>query len=229
VGHRLHGTSSRRALLLAVAMLVSCGLGAAAPLGAASAVVQRCGGAAHAMPCGEGVRFTVTEGPLGVVAPASLNWTATLDGYNQAVVDTNAADMKYSVFNMTGTGAGWAVTAKVMPLAGGAGPALPATLGFATNGDPSDNSSTKAPTSTCATASRCIPAKPRGTVAFPVGIPSTASHTAPPAVIYDAAPGSGMGAVVIGKVGWWLNIPANTKAGAYTSTITLTLTSGPTS
>jgi hypothetical protein len=59
-----------------------------------------------------------------------------------------------------------------------------------------------------------------------VEIPIAASGTAPPAAIYDA-PDSGTGAIVIGNVGWWRNILASTQAGLYSSTITLTVSSGP--
>jgi hypothetical protein len=35
-----------------------------------------------------------------------------------------------------------------------------------------------------------------------------------------------MGAIVL-TTDWWLDIPANTYAGTYTDTITLTISSGP--
>jgi hypothetical protein len=60
----------------------------------------------------------------------------------------------------------------------------------------------------------------------------TTAATAPTAVnIYDTAAATGLGSITIGigalPVGWWVNVPANTKAGTYTSTISLTLVSGP--
>jgi hypothetical protein len=42
-----------------------------------------------------------------------------------------------------------------------------------------------------------------------------------------------MGQVVIGgstaahPVGWWVNVPASATAGSYTSTVTMTIISGP--
>ena len=48
-----------------------------------------------------------------------------------------------------------------------------------------------------------------------------------PVAIYDATAGSGMGAIVIADVGWWLNIPANARVDTCTSTITLAIVSGP--
>jgi hypothetical protein len=51
--------------------------------------------------------------------------------------------------------------------------------------------------------------------------------------IYDASATTGLGSVTIGgssaanPVGWWLNVPANTLAGTYTSTVTVDIISGP--
>ena len=60
---------------------------------------------------------------------------------------------------------------------------------------------------------------------------STAA-TAPTAVnIYDTAAATGLGSITIGvgalPVGWWVNVPGSTKAGTYTSTISLTIISAP--
>ena len=171
---------------------------------------------------------SIVAGSVSIAAPDALTWTAILDGRNQAVVDTNSADMTYSVSDFSGAGAGWTVTAEATPFTvGAAGPALPSTGILYTNGDPSDESSEMAPTSACVSNSNCIPAAPTGTVAYPVEIPISASGTATPAVIYDAAPDSGTGAIVIGNVGWWLNVPASAQGGIYTSMITLNISSEP--
>jgi len=60
-----------------------------------------------------------------------------------------------------------------------------------------------------------------------VQITVAGSGTGQPVVIYDAKAGSGIGAIVIADVGWWLNIPANARKDTYTSTITLAIDSGP--
>ena len=123
----------------------------------------------------------IIAGPLSITVPAALTWSAILDGQNQAVVDTNVSAMTYSVLDFSGTGGGWTVTAEATPFTSGAtGLALPSTGVFYTNGDPSDESSTTAPTSACASNSSCIPAAPTATVAYPVEIPVAASGTAHP-------------------------------------------------
>ena len=70
---------------------------------------------------------------------------------------------------------------------------------------------------------------PTDSVPRPVTIPTscgTTGTTCTPATVVNAAPTSGMGAVVLGTY-WWLTIPGNAHAGTYTSTITLTVSSGP--
>lgn len=48
-----------------------------------------------------------------------------------------------------------------------------------------------------------------------------------PVNIYDSSATTGLGSIDVSSVGWWLNVPSNTAAGAYTSTVTLELVSGP--
>jgi hypothetical protein len=67
---------------------------------------------------------------------------------------------------------------------------------------------------------------------YPVAI-TTAASSPPASDIYDASATTGLGSVTIGgssaanPVGWWLNVPANTLAGTYTSTVTVDIISGP--
>jgi hypothetical protein len=67
---------------------------------------------------------------------------------------------------------------------------------------------------------------------FPVAITTAAS--APTAfVIYDANAATGTVSIAVGgstaanPVGWWLNVPGNTKAGTYTSTIAMAVVTAP--
>jgi hypothetical protein len=62
---------------------------------------------------------------------------------------------------------------------------------------------------------------------------NTASSSPPPFTLYDTASGTGVGQITLGgssatyPIGWWMNVPANAHAGTYTSTMTLTVVSGP--
>jgi hypothetical protein len=60
----------------------------------------------------------------------------------------------------------------------------------------------------------------------------TATTTPTAYKIYSAAAATGLGSIVIGlpgtnPVGWWINLPGNTKPGIYTSTVTLGVVSAP--
>ena len=62
---------------------------------------------------------------------------------------------------------------------------------------------------------------------------TTAASSPTPATVYDVSAGSGLGPVTLGghsaanPVGWWINVPANARAGSYTSTVTVAVVSGP--
>ena len=85
-----------------------------------------------------------------------------------------------------------------------------------------------APSSSCV--KTCT--RPSDTVTYPVAI-TTAASAPPAATVYDTPPGTGDDAIILGghsaadPVGWWINVPANTRVGTYTSTVTLTIVSGP--
>jgi hypothetical protein len=166
-------------------------------------------------------------GPLTLTSPASLGWAATLNGNNQSVTDTVLGDQQLTANDATGTGAGWHITVSATTFTNGTH-TLADTGTFVVTGSISSAAASSAPTSSCVTS--CTP--PGDTTTYPVAI-TTASSSPPAANIYDAAAGSGSGAITLGghsaadPVGWWVNVPANAMAGAYTSTVTLAVVSGP--
>jgi hypothetical protein len=99
-----------------------------------------------------------------------------------------------------------------------------------TTGSVTSVSAITAPTATCAAGTTCT--LPTDSTTYPVAI--TTAATSPTAVtVYDTAANTGVGQVVIGgsaqadPLGWWLDVPANASAGAYTSTVTLAIVSAP--
>ncbi|GHE38301.1 hypothetical protein GCM10017673_45820 [Streptosporangium violaceochromogenes] len=209
-------------------------LGAVVVMVAGSVVLLS--GRAGAAPCDPGspagdctltATVTLTAGPLTLAAPASLSLATTLNGTDQNLVDTTAADQQYTVNDATGSGAGWHVTTSATTFTNGT-QTLPDSGTFLTNGSTSSVSSTNAPSSTCV--GTCT--LPTNSITYPVAI-TTAATSPTPVTIYNAAAASGLGAVVIGgstaanPVGWWVRIPANAASGSYTSTVTMAIVSGP--
>ena len=170
---------------------------------------------------------TLSAGTLTLTSPSSLTWATTLVGLNQSLVDTSAADQQYTVNDATGSGAGWHVTTSATTFTSGSH-TLPNSGTFSTNGSTTSVSATTAPSATC-TATCTLPTN---STTYPVAI-TTASSSPTPVTVYDTAAGTGLGQVVIGgstaanPIGWWVNIPASTVAGTYTSTITMEVISGP--
>lgn len=217
------------ARLTAGVLLVS----GAALLGTTAAWAGACGGAVTAgTSCTLTGTFGLSAGSMTATSPSSLGWTGTVTGLDQQLVDSTAADQGYSVTDASGSAPGWHVTLTATQFTTGGG--SPSTLGntgtFSTNASLTSLAATTAPTAACATGSTCT--LPTDTTTYPVAI--TTAATSPTAVtIYDASAGTGAGKINIGgsaaanPVGWWLNVPGNTPAGSYTSTITLELISGP--
>jgi hypothetical protein len=171
--------------------------------------------------------LTVTAGTLTLTSPASLTWAATLNGLDQSVVDVISGDQQYTVDDATGSGAGWHVTTSATTFTNGSH-TLPDTGTFVTTGSVTSIAATTAPTATCA--ATCT--LPTDSTTYPVAI-TTAASSPTPVTIYDTAAATGLGQVLIGgsahtdPVGWWVKVPANASAGAYTSTITMTVVSAP--
>jgi hypothetical protein len=168
--------------------------------------------------------FDLSAGSLGLEAPATLTWSGTLAGVNLQEVDST--DTTFTAVDPTGSGAGWEVTAESTQFTGTSSSSnkLP-TSALTLNGSTSSESATTAPTNGCVGSNTCTTATD-SVSGYPLTI-STSSATP----IYEAAVSTGLGAIVIGggadPAAWWVSVPANAVPDTYTSTITLTITSGP--
>ena len=171
----------------------------------------------------------VTVTPVGILSltgPASLTWSTTDTGLDQAVADTNAADQQLTVTDNTGTGAGWHVTVSASTFAGSAG-SLPNAGTFTFTGSTASLVSA-APTAVCV--GSCT--LPTNINTYPVAI-TTASSTPTAYTVFDTATGTGKGTMTIGgssathAIGWWVRVLASAYSGSYTSTLTLEIVSGP--
>jgi hypothetical protein len=155
---------------------------------------------------------TLTAGSLGFVStPGSVSFPGTtLDGTNKTVTLAQAFD----VGDATGSGSGWNITgtsttftaaAKTLPIGAttiASGPATP----------------------TCDASVTCTQGGAT-TVSYPYTLP--AGTTAPTATkLYNAIANTGMGDQTVTPT-WTLAVPANSFAGSYSSTWTLSLVSGP--
>ena len=170
-------------------------------------------------------------GMLAVGAPASLSWSGTLNGHDQAIPDTDAATEQLSVNNQTGSGDGWRATVSATNFTNGTGYSLPAAGVLQVTGSVTSPGLPTAPTASCQATLICT--LPDDTsVTYPVAITSAAQSPAA-VTVYAASAGTGVGPVTIGgaaaanPVGWWLNVPGNAQAGTYTSTVTISVVSGP--
>ena len=170
------------------------------------------------------VSFT---GPLTVTAPGSLTWAVTLNGVNQSVTDTVAGDQQLAVSDETLTGAGWDITISATTFTNGAH-TLPNTGTFVLTGGTSSITGSTAPSLACTLS--CIP--PGDAVTYPVAV-TTAGSSPSPVSVYEASADSGLGGILLGgssaadPFGWWVKVPGNAFRGAYTSTVTVAIASGP--
>lgn len=220
-----------RRLLHAVGALVILAGGMTAGSGVLLSGMASAAGCGGAVPAGSNCTMTGTVnlsgGALTLTSPSSLTWTGTLTGIDQSIVDTISGDQQYTVNDATGSGAGWHVTTSATTFTNGSH-TFPDTGTFVTNGSATSITATTAPTATC-TATCTLPSN---STTYPVAV-TTAASSPTPVTIYDTAAASGMGQIVIGgstqpnPVGWWVNVPASASAGAYTSTITMAVISGP--
>jgi hypothetical protein len=231
-------TFTRRVRKLTVPVLVvpliSAGIavGAIAVAGTTPAGAAACSGTplAAGSSCTDTGTLTLSGGTLTMTTTTSLTWAATLSGTTTYSVDTVAADQGFQVDDNTGSGSGWKVTVSATTFTTGVN-SLADSGTFSLNGSTSSSTSTSAPTAACVTVGDCtVPTE--SAVTYPVAITTAASS--PTAVtIYNAAANTGLGNISIGgsgatnPIGWWLTIPPTAKAGTYTSTVTLSIASGP--
>lgn len=151
---------------------------------------------------------TVTGGDLTMSASDAPSFSAvTLDGANKTQTDS----IDISVNDARGSGAGWALSITSTTFATAGGKTLPNTA-LAITGVTSacDQGTCTAPTNG---------------VGYNLTVP--ADTVAPTAVeFFEAAVDTGMGDFTITPA-FQLSIPANTYAGAYSSTVTITHTAAP--
>jgi hypothetical protein len=166
-------------------------------------------------------------GPLSVTAPGSLTWAITLNGVNQDIADAVAGDQQVAVSDETLTGAGWDVTISATTFTNGTH-TLPDTGTFVLTGAVSSITASGAPSLACTLS--CIP--PADPVTYPVAV-TTAASSPSPVSVYEASAASGLGGILLGgssaadPFGWWVKVPGNAWRGAYTSTVTVAIASGP--
>ncbi len=175
----------------------------------------------------------LTGGSLDIVSPTSLGWSTTLSGANQNLVDPTTADQVMTVTDATGSAAGWHVTVAATTFTAGA-KTLADTGVLQMNGDPTTEATTTRPTTACVASTTCTISTDASSpvVSYPVALTTASSPTA--VSILSTQASTGMGAIVIGGgatalggVGWWMNIPASTLAGSYTSTVTVAVVTAP--
>jgi hypothetical protein len=165
-------------------------------------------------------------GSLTLNSPSSLTWTVTQQGLDQNAVDSLSSDQQLTVDDTTGTGAGWRITVSATTFTDGTN-TLPNTGRLSITGS---TSSLTSATPSVACGGSCI--LPTDTTTYPVTI-TTAASSPTAYTIYDASAGSGIGQITIGgsaaahPIGWWVTVPASADAGTYTSTIIVTLVTGP--
>jgi hypothetical protein len=148
---------------------------------------------------------------LGVVAPATLAWSVTLNGLDQT------SDQASTVTIDDTAGAGWNVDVSATTLTSGSY-TLPALV---VNGSSGSATATTAPTATCAGGAGTCSAPAGNSVSYPVTVP-----TVTPAPLFTSNSGSGTDDVSL-ALDWWASTPANAPTGTYTNTITIAVASGP--
>ena len=155
------------------------------------------------------VTGTVAGGALSVATTAAPTFSANL-----ALGDsTPTYTLPLTTVDTTGTGAGWNLTIT--------------STQFTTGGGTPHTLAANASTITGVPTPACVPTctNPTNAVTYPVSVPAAA--TAPTAVkFFNAAANTGLGSfTVTPTVGVF--VPATSFAGSYSSTLTVSIVSGP--
>ncbi len=152
---------------------------------------------------------TITGGTLTLTPPAIVTFTATLNGADQDVTALQALD----VWDDTGSGAGWNITATSTTFTSGSHTLSTAAVTLPSS--PTVGLDAGAGTGTPAVTN----------ISFPYALPAAA--TAPTATpLFNATAGSGMGHQTATAT-MHLAVPRTTFAGVYTSTWRYSLVSAP--
>jgi hypothetical protein len=149
-----------------------------------------------------------------------------LTGFNQSAVDAVAGDQQLTATDNTGTD-GWHIAISATTFTTGTY-TLPDTAAADFTGSVTSSLASTAPTVTCV--GSCT--LPTDTSTYPVAI-TTAPSAPANYTVYDTAAATGENVMIIGgstaanPIGWWVQAPASTRAGTYTSTVTLQIISAP--
>lgn len=142
-------------------------------------------------------------GALTLVAPSTVGFgSAVLTGNDQ----TLSTSLALQVSDLTSSGAGWNLTLAATAFTSAGGHTIPASDASVTAGTVSTGSGT------------CV--APQNQLSYPQALGSASVK------VFDAAAGTGSGASTVTFTGQ-LAIPAASYASSYTSTWTVTLSSGP--
>jgi hypothetical protein len=152
---------------------------------------------------------TVTGSALSVATSSAPSFSANLDNGDA----TASYSLALNTIDTRGTGTGWNLTITSTQFTTGGG--SPQTL--------ATNASTVTGVTTACASGTCT--NPTNAIAYPVAVPAGA--TAPTAVkFFNAAANSGLGKFTITPT-VSVFVPQNTIAGTYTSTLTVSIVSGP--
>jgi hypothetical protein len=156
------------------------------------------------------VTATINAGPAVSVSAASApGFALTLNGSDQTATYT----LPLVVTDPTGSGSGWNLTITSTTFADTGGHTFPSAASTITGA-----------TSGCATGSTCT--LPTNNVANS-NLPLPAGATAPSAVkFFNATASTGRGTINVNTT-VQVAVPANVRAGSYTSTVTISAVSGP--
>ena len=216
-------------LLGAGALLIG-GVGAPVVFAAGPASAAPCTATITA-PCAITGTATLGAGTLTATLPDTLTWTGTLTGTTQELVDAVHADQGFVVDDASGATDGWNVslTATQFSSTVPTTAQLPADGTFSMTGSTADNTAITAPTAACTSGTGTCILPNDGGVTYPVALATDGTAT----VVYEAAANTGEGSIDIGgsaaadPVGWWLAVRPDAAPGTYTSTVTISVASGP--